>query len=293
MVSSILRRLKRRLRQLSKRPARYRYNGFFIELPADHRLPEYRRAFANYDRFLPHLASYVDRSGTIVDIGANVGDTLAGMIERNPAPAYICIEPDELFHRYLVSNAARIRNALSGARIRIVQALVGKSISNVRLDGSGGTKHAVADGTGTIRSSPLDELIADAAELTIRILKSDVDGYDYDVLNASLAVINAHAPMLFFECYTPYEHQKEGFSQTFRSLEAIGYRDWCLFDNFGELILRTGDLAVIDQLLEYVWTQNCGSAARTIHYYDILAVQAKDSALIDTVLAEYCAPGGG
>lgn len=287
MLARIVRRLTRKLRQIANVPVQYRYDGFFIELPADHRLPEYQRSYPKYDRFLPHLASYVEQSGTIVDIGANVGDTLAAMIERNPAASYICIEPDEQFHRYLEGNAERIRNAVSGARIRLIKALVGKTISNVSLDGKGGTKHAVPDAPGGLCSQPLDALIPDGAGLNIRLVKSDVDGFDYDVLDSSHAVLDRHGPMLFFECYQDHEYQKQGYSNTLRSLAAAGYCDWTVFDNFGELVLRTGDIAVIDQLMDYVWKQNTGSAARTIYYLDILAVRNADSALIDKVLAEY------
>jgi FkbM family methyltransferase len=287
MISNLIRRLQRRIRRHSKASVRHHYEGFHIALPSSHLLPEYQRGHPKYDKFLPHLASYVDSGGTIVDIGANVGDTLAAMVERNPDASYVCIEPDDQFHRYLEHNAERIRQAVSGVTIRLIKALVGQNISNVSLDGTGGTKHAVADGAGSIQSQPLDALLADQQGLTIRIIKSDVDGFDYDVLDSSRAVINCHGPMLFFECYYTHEYQMRGFSTAFRTLEAEGYRDWIVFDNFGEFMLRTADLAVLDQLLDYVWKQNAGTASRTIHYYDILAVQDKDSALIDRVLGDY------
>ncbi len=39
--------------------------------------------------------------------------------------------------------------------------------------------------------------------------------------------------------------------------------------------------------MRYLWNQNIGRATRTIHYYDVLAVQDKDANLIDRVLADY------
>jgi FkbM family methyltransferase len=266
-------------------PIRYQYRDFAIELPANHLLPEYQKSYPKYDRFLPHLAKYVKPSDTIVDIGANVGDTLAGMAEQNPAPSYVCIEPDDVFYGHLEKNIARIKGAIKDLKVQTFKILIGKNISNVLLDGQGGTKHAVVNHEGGIKSVPLDELIASRS--SVRIIKSDVDGFDYDVLDSSMAVIEAHKPILFFECQYDHDYQKLGYLQTLKSLESTGYCNWTVFDNFGEVIIRTSDLEVVGQLMDYVWRQNIGRATRTIYYFDIMAVQRNDSALIDQVLREY------
>ena len=44
---------------------------------------------------------------------------------------------------------------------------------------------------------------------------------------------------------------------------------------------------VVIQLMRYVWSQNIGHATRTIYYYDVLAVQDKDTNLIDRMIADY------
>jgi FkbM family methyltransferase len=248
-------------------------------------LPEYQMDHPKYDRFLPHLAKYALSSDTIVDIGANVGDTLAGMVEQNPTSNYICIEPDNSFYRHLEENIERIRSSIKDLKIQTIQALVGKNISNVSLDGKGGTKHAVINKNGGIKSLPLDQMIFNKSN--IRILKTDVDGYDYDALDSSMAVIQAHKPIIFFECEYDFEYQKSGYAKTLKSLQSAGYCDWTIFDNFGEVVVRTNDIGIINQLMEYVWHQNIGQTTRTIQYFDILTVQQNDSALISKVLSEY------
>lgn len=285
LFTKIAKRVARKLRQHSKLPIKYQYKEFSIELPANHLLPEYQKTRPKYDRFLPHLAKYVTHSDTIVDIGANVGDTLAGMAEQNATASYICIEPDDSFYRHLEENVERIKSSIKGLKIQTIKALVGKNISNVSLDGKGGTKHAVIENEGGIKSLPLDEIISNKSN--IRILKSDVDGFDYDVLDSSMAVLEKHKPIIYFECQYDYEYQKSGYSQTLKSLEATGYCDWTVFDNFGEIVIRTDDIDIVAQLMNYVWQQNTGHATRTIYYFDILAVQENDSALIDKVLREY------
>ena len=285
IFSKIVRRLKREIRQLSKLPILYHYKDFSIKLPSNHLLPEHYKTHPKYDRFLPHLAKYAAVADTIVDIGANVGDTLASMAEKNPTSNYICIEPDDSFYKLLVENIGRIKTSITGLKIQTIKALVGKNISNVSLDGNGGTKHAVIDNEGEIKSLPLDEMIPNA--LNVRILKSDVDGFDYDVLDSSMAIIEAHKPIIFFECQYDFEYQKVGYSKTIKKLKSIGYCDWTVFDNFGEVVVRTNDISVLSQLMNYVWQQNVGNATRTIHYFDILSAQKTDSSLIDKVFSEY------
>jgi FkbM family methyltransferase len=287
LYSRMLGRLNRKYHQYSNSPITCPYGDFSIELPPTHQLQDYQHKHPKYDKFLPFLARYIDPPGTIVDVGANVGDTLAGMVQQNPSVSYVCIEPDDFFYPYLERNARTIAASVSGLQIQTIKALVGQNISNVSLDGKRGTRHAVMNGMGDIASAPLHELVASTKSSRIRILKSDVDGFDYDVLDSSMPVIEAHGPMLFFECHYDHEYQKDGYARTIRSLEAAGYRDWTLFDNFGELMVRTDNAGVVIQLMDYVWQQNTGQTTRTIYYYDILAVQQKDSALIGQVLAEY------
>ena len=263
----------------------YKYKDFSIKLPENHLLPSYQKKHLKYDRFLPHLVKYVTPLDTIVDIGANVGDTLAGMIEKNSTSNYICIEPDACFFSYLEENIALIKTSIKGLKIQIIKALVGKNITNVSLDGKGGTKRSVINNQGGIKSLPLDEIIPNG--LNIRILKSDVDGFDYDVLDSSIEVIKNHKPIIFFECQCDVEYQMKGYFETLNSLESEGYCDWTVFDNFGEIVVRTNNINIIKQLMNNIWQQNLGKATRTIYYLDILSAQSTDSTLIDKVLAEY------
>ncbi len=286
LLAKIVSRLKREIRKHSRLPFLYQYKEFSIKLSANHLLPEYQERHLKYDRFLPHLAKYATAADTIVDIGANVGDTLAGMAEQNSISNYICIEPDDSFYNHLEKNIARIKKSIKSLKIQTIKALVGKNISNVSLYGKGGTKHAVIEDEGRTKSLPLDEIIPNT--LNVRILKSDVDGFDYDVLDSSMAVIEANKPIIFFECQYDFEYQKNGYINTLKVLESSGYCDWTVFDNFGELVVRTNNINIISQLMNYIWQQNIGNATRTIYYFDILCVQKKDSLLIDKVLSEYC-----
>lgn len=293
MVSRIVGELRYRgsayARTFFNIPIEYPFRDFSIWLPADHTLPHYRRNHPKYDRFLPHLAKYMQRPDTVIDVGANVGDTLAGMVEQNAMLSYICIEPDDLFFEHLKKNVERIKISKVDLEVLTIKSLVGKNVSSVSLEGEDGTKHAVISNKGRMKSKSLDDLLAQAADSysNIRILKSDVDGFDYDVLDSSVAIISEKKPMIFFECQCDYDYQRSGYERTLHSLESEGYCDWTVFDNFGEVVVRTRSLEIVIQLIQYVWHQNIGQATRTIYYFDVLAVQMKDAELINHVLADY------
>lgn len=273
----------------------YRYKDFSIQLPTDHMLPVYQKQHPKYDRFLPHLAKYLQPSATVIDVGANVGDTLAGMVEQNSTVSFVCIEPDDLFYQLLEKNIQHIKLSKTNLKVQTIKALVGNNISGVSLEGQGGTKHAVINKEGRLKSQSLDKLLTEIVSLVdgkyhnqnIRIIKTDVDGFDYDVLNSSKQIIKKYKPIIFFECQYNFSYQKEGYEKLFDTLELQGYSDWTIFDNFGEIIIRTSNVEVIKQLLNYVWNQNIGRATRTIYYYDVLAIQASDAPLINHVLADY------
>jgi FkbM family methyltransferase len=278
----------------------YQYNSFSIMLPAEHLLPSYQKRHKLYDRFLPHLVKYLAPGSTVVDVGANCGDTLAAMYESNRSLAFICVEPDQMFFKYLENNVLRIREFDENATIKTVNSLVGKHITSASLEGNGGTRRAVVCDRIIAESSlSLDDILSQGKVTHIRLLKSDVDGFDYDVIDSAESIIEADAPILFFECQFDQAFQKIGYEKMIAILEVKGYGEWVIFDNYGEVVLRTGDIQIVKQLFDYVWRQNTGRSTRTICYYDILAVTQRDSNLIARVLGDYIAdfstvtPGDG
>lgn len=252
--------------------------GVVIRLPANHRLPEYQRAHPLYDRFLPRLAAALPAGAHVVDVGANVGDTLAAMHAANPALAFTCIEPDARFGACLDANIARLRARDPGLQVTVGRAMVGKAVASAALAGGGGTAHA-KPGQG-MATTTLDALVT----APVTLLKSDVDGFDWDVLDSAEALIARDEPLLFFECLLDSAVQKAGFEATIARLAGQGYADWSVFDNFGGFMGRAATPAPLFALLDYVWQQNQGTASRTIWYVDVLAATPRHRALIDRLL---------
>lgn len=274
------------LKKLLRIEQKNHYKNFFIRLPPNHRLPIYQLIHPKYDRFLPHLVKYINGNKAIVDVGANCGDSLAGLVEKNPNLHFLCIEPDNYFYDLMIKNIELIKVKYPSVKIETVKSLVGKSFSNVSLVGEGGTKHAVV-GDGQLRTKSLDDILMDVSLPPVALLKTDVDGFDFDVIDSSRKLLIEQQPIIFFECQIDFEYQKKGFETTISDLKYLGYVNWTIFDNFGEVILRTADIEQIYYLIKYAWQQRNMQTTRTIYYYDILACGQNDVAFIDNVLADY------
>jgi hypothetical protein len=53
-----------------------KFEEYSIELTPDHLLPTYQKNHPKYDRFLPVLVAHLEKGCVIVDVGANVGDSV-------------------------------------------------------------------------------------------------------------------------------------------------------------------------------------------------------------------------
>lgn len=287
----MLRPLRDKLKKALGRPVEYVIGGHSILLPPEHALPAYQAVHLQYDRFLPHLARQLPAGGVVVDVGANCGDTLAAMLGANPQLHYICVEADASFYDLLERNAERLRRAVPGASIELHRAFAGAAIHAVALSGTGGTRHAVAgapeQGASGLRTIALDHIVAH--ESAVCLLKSDVDGFDFDVIDSGRDLIRRREPLLYFECDCSHSHRLDGFDATLGWLERIGYTRWTVFDNFGAVMLARATAADARELLDYVARQDAGRSTRTIHYLDLLGTTERGRATASVALASYLA----
>ncbi len=263
----------------------YTINGVTILLDYGHKLPAYQADLPYYDRFLPKLVESFRPGGCVIDVGANVGDTLAGMIGGNSRLKYISVEANSYFFSQLQNNVALIKRSFPEAEIEIEKSIIGADVQNVSMVSTSSTA-SVVNG-GDLRSVKLSSVLErfQAVE-TVRLIKSDVDGFDFDVIK-SVGEVLAHTPLLFFECQYTDKTQYEGFHDTFEMLRDNGYTHYAVFDNLGQFLCMTQDLTVIEGLLAYIAIQNFSDAKRTIFYWDILAFNYKDKPLVDGVLEAY------
>jgi len=271
-------------------PIEYEIGQFLIQLPEEHLLPVYQKEHPLYDRFLPYLAKHLEKDDIVVDVGANCGDTMAGMINANPGIRFLCVEPDPIFYRFLETNVRRIFKILPDAAIELIPNFIASTHETVVLSGSKGTRtRSISTEKGsTHQTKSLREILtASKRNDHLRLIKTDVDGYDYDVITSADEWLNHDDLMIFFECMYDEEFQRKGFIKLIKTLPSKGFSDFWLFDNFGNFMLHITDSQHIEQLIDYVWRQNLGLATRSLYYFDILATKPNDHELVTDLINNY------
>lgn len=269
-------------------------NGEKFTLSPGHRLNLHQKYYPLYDRFLPFLAYYLAADDVVIDVGANCGDTVAGMFAANPSLRYVAIEPHDDFFAMLQENVGRIAATHSSLKVNLVKSLVGRSVESATLSSGRGTANATTNGDTppTHTSQTLDAIMAKLDIDTVRLLKSDVDGYDFDVLDSATATLERSQPIVFFESQIDHEFQRDGFAKAFETLERLGYCYWVLFDNYGSVVAQMTDRVAVSQLVEYPWRKRQETVWNTINYFDVLAVTAKDRPFAEKVVEDYMRSNG-
>lgn len=263
----------------------YRFEDLTIKLPPGHLLKYYKKFNPRYDGLLPQLVRTFGESDVVIDVGANVGDSLAAMISKNSKCRYICIEPDPKFFSILVSNSRLIQDFIPTAKVLNLNNLIGTSGERGSLSGSSGTKRAFRDSAGEFQYVSLDDLFMGSER--VRLIKSDVDGFDYDVIKSGFGIISRHHPLIFFECQFSDAEGHRCFNLLLDDLNSLGYCKFFIFDNFGGLILQTSDLHVVRNLLRYLLLQETNFYSRTIYYFDILCAHSGDNFDFDSLICKY------
>lgn len=267
---------------------------FRISAPASHMLDVYQEKFKLYDWPLGEIARLVQTkypAATVVDIGANIGDSAAILCRHGDLPI-LCIEGSPIFLSYLRRNLPRLPHS-----IEIAACLLGPASGTVprrTLLESGGTARidpasglgAAEDPSQALLVRTLGDVLQEHRRfITPRLIKIDTDGGDFAIILSSMDVIDACHPVLFFE-YSLAERKdslKESIAAISRLVDA-GYRQFFVYDNFGNFLQIVSDNAanVFRDMNRYLMSHLI--AGRQIYYFDVCAFAAADE---DLALALY------
>ena len=185
-----------------------------------------------YDYVPWNVVSHVMLAGglqqaSLIDNGANVGDTLAHFRRFSSGPV-ICVEPASNFFEILQRNVAQFSNVTLVKSLLVPDEMVGK------------VAFVSGDQTGATRSAERDESVWGGEYVTFTdlfsnsagpyIVKTDTDGFDALIVKSALPHIqnkNADVPVIFFE--GPSEDQmKSGsykdYTDVCADLIGLGYR---------------------------------------------------------------------
>lgn len=271
--------LRRRLKQ------QYIIEDFSLKLSPGHALPDFQAEHRLYDRFLPFLASFINEDQTIIDVGANIGDT-AFQIATTFNGKIICIEGSEFYFKYLIANVKRLPS-VKQENIQCIHALVSQTNTHGKLSHVNGTARFVENNTETtsIKNQSLDNLLQDVDG--IRLIKVDTDGFDHDVLLSGKEIIEQHLPILYWENVVESDQQLSGYRNLYKALNELGYSKVYVFDNFGNLLLSSDTFDSLYSICQYTYTIKSGGDKSTFGYTDTLAVSTKDEEWIDEIIESY------
>lgn len=258
------------------RPVVREVQGVTMVLPWSHRLPDYARWGPSYGQNLVELARLVAESSplTVLDIGANVGDSTVQILNAADGKV-LCIEADPAYLEFLH------RNVDEDSRVSVVEALLSvddDQAARTAVRTGGTTRFAEGGDADAMPMVSPGQLRADFPEFDqLRLVKSDTDGYDVDLVPAVAEAWADTRPILFFE-YDPYLTRIAGNDpeSVWPRLEALGYRDVAVWDNGATPVGRTTTAAAAAQGRVLDVASNQRNRGRT--YWDVAVVHVDDEA---------------
>jgi FkbM family methyltransferase len=232
-----------------------------MEIPANHHLPWILRRNPKWSQSLVHTVKALGAHVRLIDVGANVGDTVVMLEEALPGVCEsLCIEPDPRFVELCRKNT-------HGIEATVVQTFVSDERRWVRtVHHVPGTAFSAACSNG-VEALPLDEVARQFASENLALIKIDTDGYEFKILRSAAELIASFKPALFFELAPRFWDQAgEESALVFDWLAKLGYFHYALFtdDSFLYCSISNPSPTFVRSIIE---------SSRTRHgmYFDVLA----------------------
>lgn len=258
------------------RVSKVKVGNFMIDMPGNNvQISTYKyRPDAN--NLLGTLSVFVAKKYpgmNVIDVGANVGDTLAVIKTAIDIPI-IAIEGDNTSYRFLEKNVKQFDN------VTILKQFLGekKQTVQVSIEKNGwNTTLIPTEGEGEkLNLLTLDELLdqQQLANRQIKVLKVDCEGFDTIILRGASDLIKQKHPVVFFEYNKTNMNaiQEDGLS-TLLSLEKYGYQSVMFFDNYGRYMLTApiNNHELIKELHNYT-----EDGVSQVGYYDLCLFHEDD-----------------
>ena len=269
-------------------------NGNTVNLLAviDHKLDTYRSQFPLYDERFPILSAIYSkyRPGSVIDVGANIGDGLALCRMHGCQSRYIAVEGCKDFLSLLYTNA--FLNSGRFGEFKLVDKYIDIGTGNVRVSAISGTASLLpADHASSSIEAGDFVSLSSVDDGTAGLIKIDTDGNDAKILLNNIAYLKDNHPVIWAEAEVFTIESLAEWNQALEQMSPI-YEYIMAFDNFGFLV-TTGkvaeSIATIKTLLSYIHNQRtCDHALfgqPKIYYLDLAFFSADDTDLYGNFLA--------
>jgi FkbM family methyltransferase len=247
--------------------------------PIESYLAQHKYYAHNLTRIAKHLESKYQQYA-IIDVGANIGDTIALFRSAGVNQLIYLIEGEPLYFSLLKKNLEQFDNA------KIFETFLGEDdlVQEGAIESDRGTAKVTANVNKQISIKKLDSLAAENNFEPVKLLKVDTDGFDFKVLRGSFDYIKKHKPVLFFEYVAIYlKEQGEHGTQTLYSLQQLGYNKAIYYDNYGKMLISItlDNHLQVEQLFIYM-----SDKTGAFQYYDVCVFHTDDDALADDVITK-------
>jgi FkbM family methyltransferase len=217
---------------------KFQYGQFTLECDSSHHLPKVLANLPNFGRNLADVVLALEvEEPSVIDVGANIGDTAILLARFAPGAKVLCIEGDSCFMSDLKCNTSQIGG------VTIAQAILSDRSAHVRGEFAteGGTAHVVlGEGGDLLQVQTLDDLLTAYPEFSCPdVIKIDTDGFEPAILRGAKEVLASSKPVVFYEWHPEcYNMAGENDISHADFLMELGYDGFMIFTNVGELLMR-------------------------------------------------------
>jgi FkbM family methyltransferase len=226
-----------------------------------------------------HLSmKYPDK--TMIDIGANIGDT-AAIIATHARNPLVLVEPSDYFFSFLEKNVTGFPN-----KTTVVNGFVndGSAIKG-SLHHWLGTAEVLpeSDSLLTEKSIRLDELSAG----DVCLIKTDTDGFDYKIISAGMDYVAEQKCAVFIEVQVKNTDETVEACCMFKTLWQNGFNRFLVWDDAGWLVLSTDDVNIVTDLVYYLDSIARFHTRQSIYNYDVLCLHENDSEVASSIVFDH------
>ena len=263
--------------------ARVRVGNFELDAPANHALFGFLKSQPYRDLSVGVIAKYVSAkypNSSIVDIGANIGDT-AAMIATHSNHKLILVEPSDYFFGFLERNIHQFPNEVV---LKKTLVSTGRSLAG-SLHYRGGTAYfdESPDGEMQFKTERLDEI----CDSNTRFIKVDTDGFDVEILAAGLEWLASQHPAILFENTVDNEKDLASTNALFDELGNIGYRNFVVWDDAGFHLISTTSIEGLKDLNRYLFKLKQHQYSQGMCNSDVLCLYRDDEDIYRDVRSWY------
>lgn len=247
-----------------------------LEINSRNPISIHYKKFPNYGIEIGRISKIIANkypSMSIIDIGANIGDT-AAIIRNQVDNEIICIEGDEYCFNFLEKNIKQLKKTLAfrqflGEKNEEMNVKIEKSKWNTTIIPQAGISKETLD------IKTLDSFLKkNLGDVKSKFIKIDTEGFDVKIIRGGVDFIMNNKPVIFFE-YNRKNMNKinEKGIDTIHILRDLGYNNILFYEDGGNFIISSN--LNNDQVLNQMhnWINNSSS----VDYFDIAIFHSEDN----------------